>query len=616
MCGITGFACLSGLPFGKESAQEKIKNMTGTLAHRGPDAEEIFLEEKVALGHRRLAVVDIEGGRQPMTREHEGQRCTIVYNGELYNTQEVREELEALGYHHTTHSDTETVLLSYMAWGENCPQKLNGIFAFGVFDHGARQLFLVRDRFGVKPLFYAVRENIFLFASELKGLLASGLVAPEIDGNGLAEIFGLFPSRTPGNGIYKDVQEVLPGYCGIWDGQWHAWPYWRLQAREHTDSLRNTIEKVRFLVVDAIERQLVSDVPLCTFLSGGLDSSAITAVAALHFAKQGKQLHTYSIDYAGNDQFFHKSAFQPDQDTPFAELMSARFQTKHHFYISDSGQSLCDALEAATLARDLPGMADVDSSLLLFCREIKKDFTVALSGECADEIFGGYPWFHTEKAFKTPNFPWIRENNERDSILNPELATQINASAYVRRRYEESIARAPKLAKESSEEKRRREIQILNLDWFMANLLERKDRMSMACGLEVRVPFCDHRIVEYAYNIPWEYKALEGREKGLLREALKGLLPEEILFRKKSPYPKTHNPLYEEAVKKVLLERLEDPACPLLPLIQKEELLRLSRQSADYGQPWFGQLMARPQLYAFLLQTDFWLRHYGVRLLV
>jgi len=615
MCGIAGFASFKENSRTTEKNIKAIEAMTSCLVHRGPDAQGIFMEQNVCFGHRRLAVVDIEGGRQPMSRSIDGHTCTIVYNGELYNTAEVRSELTAIGYVHTTNSDTETVLLAYMAWGEASCEKLNGIFAYAIFDANAQQIFLVRDRFGVKPLFYSIQDNTLLFASELKSILASGMVVPRVGREGLAEVFGLFPSRTPANGVYENVFELLPACYAIFnENELHEQKYWQLIAKKHTDSLSDTIEKVRWLVTDAITRQLVSDVPLCTFLSGGLDSSAISAIAALNFKEKNQQLHTYSIDYEGNDKFFHKSIFQPDADAPYVELMSKKFDTFHHYYISDSKKALCDALIEATIARDLPGMADVDASLLLFCREVKKDFTVALSGECADEIFGGYPWFHDQKAFDRANFPWIHENNDRVRLLTKEMADYIKPLEYVNRRYLESISRTPYLKGENAQECRRREIQMLNLDWFMANLLERKDRMSMASGLEVRVPFCDHRIVEYAYNIPWEQKALDGREKGLLREALKGLLPEEILFRKKSPYPKTHNPEYEQEVKKALLERINDPSCPLRQLINIDELILLINEPSDYGKPWFGQLMARPQLFAFLIQIDVWLRENKVQI--
>lgn len=615
MCGIAGFAGFGRSLYILEGSKERLARMTASLAARGPDAQGQALYDNCFLGHRRLAVIDAQGGAQPMARTRNGRTCTIVYNGELYNTPQLRAELIALGYQHEGYSDTETLLLAYMAWGEACLSRLNGIFAFAIFDSAAQSLFLARDRFGVKPLFYSLQNGLFLFGSELKALLASGLVPPIVAREGLCQLLGLFPSRTPGSGVYENVFELPPAHAAIFTREgFRKFPYWQLQALPHTHSAAETEERVYHLVTDAVTRQLVSDVPLCTFLSGGLDSSIITGIAAAKYLAEGNQLHTYSFDHKGNDQHFRKSSFQPDADAPFALLMSEAFQTHHHIYWADGAEKLAAHLEEAAAVRDLPGMGDIDASLLLFCKEIKKNFTVALSGECADEIFGGYPWFHTGAAFTQARFPWIRPDNERDAVLNPGLSSQIDVAGYVRARYEESIAAAPFLQEDGAEQRRRREIQYLNFTWFMANLLERKDRMSMGAGLEVRVPFADHRIVEYAYNIPWDIMAPGGREKGILRAAFARLLPREIIERKKSPYPKTHNPAYEKAVRELLLARLHDS--PLRPLLNMPRLFTLMATPGNTAIPWFGQLMARPQLYAYLLQTDAWLRANKVELRV
>lgn len=611
MCGIAGWVDLKN---DISTQGEKICAMTRTLTPRGPDDSGFFITQHALLGHRRLSVVDLVGGAQPMSRTLAGRTCTVIYNGELYNTEDIRSELRSLGHAFIGHSDTEVLLLAYMQWGEACLKRFNGIFAFAIWDDAAESVFLARDRFGVKPLFYAFREGGLIFASELKAMLAHPLVKAELAADGLAEIFALSPSHTPGHGIYKDVYELEGGSCLLFNAvefDPHPHPYWQLECRPHTDSLEETIEKVRFLVQDTVVRQLVSDVPVCTFLSGGLDSSAITAIAAGHFREHSLgQLHTYSVDYQGNAQNFKPSHFQPDPDSRWVGFMSDRFHTIHHDYVIDGAKPLADALEDAALARDLPGMADVDSSLLLFCREIKRSHVVALSGECADEVFGGYPWFH-DVDVKRDTFPWMQGFALRRSIMSQDLAEFIKPDEYVSMRYQESVGRSPTLPGEDPLEAKRREMFYLNLQWFMAMLLERKDRMSMATGLEVRVPFCDHRLAEYVWNIPWEMKALHGREKGVLREALRGLLPEEIIQRKKSPYPKTHDPAYESLVKARLKDILSGSS-PLLKLIDVEEVRRLLDTPADLGRPWFGQLMALPQLFAWLIQADVWIRKYHV----
>lgn len=627
MCGIVGW-----IDWKRDltSQKEVLGQMTQTLTPRGPDAEGYWLSPRAALGHRRLIVVDPEGGLQPMIRQRGEHTYTLIYNGELYNTQEVRSELLSHGYLFEGHSDTEVVLLSYLEWGPSCVDRLNGIFAFGIWDSLSQHLFAARDRLGVKPLFYSEQDGFLLFASELKALLKHPEIPPLIGKNGLAEVFLIGPARTPGNGVFEGISELRPGHSLIYSNNGlKIHRYWALPNNVHTDDLAKTASKIRNLFLDTVQRQLVSDVPIGTLLSGGLDSSAITAIAANTMAYEGKgSLPTFSVDYTDNDRYFKPNDFQPGADGPWIDRMSKAFSTQHTsctFTIPD----LVDALKAATLARDLPGMADVDASLLLFSQDIKKHITVGLSGECADEVFGGYPWFHRPESLEAETFPWALQVENRLQVLSPELIEFLQPHNYIKNRYEEAIAEISKLpgaapihqdsrtVKEHQHEARIREISYLTITRFMPTLLDRKDRMTMATGLEVRVPFCDHRIVEYAWNIPWEMKALEGREKGLLRHALTGVLPEDVLWRRKSPYPKTHHPNYLQSVRNWLREILRDPSSPLLPLINipaLEELMMLS-DTLPSGRPWFGQLMDIPQLFAFLIQVDFWLKEYKIRIL-
>ncbi len=549
-----------------------------------------------------------------MVRRRGDKTYVLVYNGELYNTPELRDELAVRGYMYQGHSDTEVLLTAYMEWGAECVERLNGIFAFAVWNEKEKTLFLARDRFGVKPLFYAYRGSSFIFGSELKALLSHPEIKPEVDAEGLAEVFVLGPSRTPGHGVFRNVHEVKPGHSLTLspDGT-KIRRYWRLESLEHQDDLATTVSTVRQLLEDSIHRQLVADVPVCTLLSGGLDSSALTAFAAIFFNREGRgPLHTFSIDYVDNDLHFNPSEFEPTSDSPWVRLISENFGALHHFFYVDTPQ-LIDSLKPAVLARDLPGMADIDSSLLLFCREIKKKATVAQSGECADEVFGGYPWYHREETLNGNTFPWLRNIRQRLQFYSPELVDLIQPETYIARRYEETLAEVPRLPGEDSVEARRREMFYLNFMWFMATLLDRKDRMSMACGLEVRVPFCDHRLVEYVWNIPWEMKTCDGMEKGILRRALADILPEPILKRKKSPYPKTHNPNYLAAVSEWVTEILHDSSSPLRPLINTAVVCQAAESGSDaFDRPWFGQLMTGPQLLAFLIQADIWLREYRV----
>ncbi len=615
MCGIAGQ--VGGDPRRIAEQTDIYAAMQQALVRRGPDQKGQYIEGPAALLHARLAVVDIEGGRQPMELDRGGEHYVIVYNGELYNTPELRAQLVAAGHAFRGHSDTEVLLHAFAEWDAPCLEKLNGIFAFAVWRSRAQTLFLARDRCGVKPLFYALRGESLLFGSELKALLCHPLVPPRVDAKGLADVLLLGPGRTPGCGVFQGVRELLPGECALFDaktGRLKTRLYWQLTDHEHPDDLPRTVKTVRELVLDAIGRQLVSDVPVATFLSGGLDSSIISAVADGVFQKQGKTLHTFSVGYQDNKEFFHATKFQPSPDAPYIRRMNAALAAEHHWITLDTAD-IVPALFSAAEARDLPGMADVDSSLLAFCRHIKPVATVALSGECADEIFGGYPWYRDKTVRERYGFPWAQTTAYRAAFLKPGVLGGIDPAAYVDERYRQTLAETSVLPGLDGEERRMRQMFALNFRWFMQTLLERKDRMSMYCGLEVRVPFCDWRIVQYLYSVPWVFKDYEGREKGLLREAMRGILPEEMLFRKKSPYPKTWNPSYLKAVSALLRAAIADRRAPILRIVEKKKLEQLLEADNDRTDtPWYGQLMTRPQTIAWFLQLEHWLEHYRVEL--
>ncbi len=605
MCGIAGWFDRN---IRLDEQTVTIEKMSVTMSKRGPDDSGVYVQSPVCLIHRRLAVIDVKNGKQPMTKNHNSRTCVIAYNGELYNASELREELKLCGFSFATKSDTEVVLASYMKWGKECVERLNGIFAFAVYDEEQRTLFLARDRIGVKPLFYAQYDTGLLFASEVKTLLANPLIKPEINEQGLSELFLIGPGRTLGQGIYKGIKEILPGEYAFFDGKnLFKNRYFTLQAREHTSNVQQSIDEVRALLTDAVERQLVSDVPLCCFLSGGLDSSIISYVAAKHHQNNGmKPIDTYSVDYTDNEKYFQKSLFQPTPDSEFIKIMSDAIGSEHHSVTIDN-YDLYKALLPAVDARDFPGMVDVDSSLLLFCSKIKQDFTVALSGECADELFGGYPWYHNRDILFEDTFPWSRSLNVRHSILKNGFLPK--GEEYVRERYLDTCRHTDKLPNDSKLDARMREMFSLNFHWFMQTLLDRKDRMSMYNGLEVRVPFCDYRIVEYAYNLPWNIKALGGREKGIVRAAFRGLLPDSIIDRKKSPYPKTHNPVYFHLCAMRVKEIISDKQSPLYDIWDRNGIESIISNPDTIASPWYGQLMKAPQILAYIIQMDYWFRN-------
>lgn len=612
MCGIAGWINWGSSLMDCDVCDTVIENMMNELVNRGPDEHGKYMSHHALLGHRRLIVVDPDGGKQPMLDRQDSVTYVLVYNGELYNTEELRKELEAKGHTFHSYSDTEVVLKSYMHWKEECVQHLNGIYAFAIWEEESKTLFMARDRMGVKPLFYYVHKEGILFASEIKALLKHPAVEAVIDETGLMELFGLGPARSVGSGIFKNVMELKPGeYIKMTQDKMVKKNYWEIQAKDHHESLDTTIEHVRYLILDAIERQLVSDVPVCTFLSGGLDSSIISAVSSRVMKEKGYLLETFSIDYQENYQFFKANDFQHDLDNFWIQLMVDSIQSRQSNVVLTI-EELVEALDDAVLANDLPGMADIDSSLYLFCKEVKKHATVSLSGECADEIFGGYPWFTKEEDLYCNTFPWSKYVNERKSILSKEFQS-IPLDDYVKAKFDETIKEGHYV--DDEETKHIQMMTYLNLKWFMMTLLNRKDRMSMANSLEVRVPFADHRIVEYTYNIPKKMKFLNGKEKGLVREAMKDLLPNEILERKKNPYPKTHHPKYLELIQQRMQKIIMNKDAPIMKVINQKVLKEIVLTGGKaYKVPWYGQLMSGPQLLAYFYQINMWMDKYKVKI--
>lgn len=603
MCGIAGSI---GLAYDEVSIQK----MLNTMKRRGPDAQDKFFCNSCCLLHSRLAIVDLDGGKQPMHLTWNGEKYTIVYNGELYNTEELRGLLLCLGHQFNGHSDTEVVLHAYAQWSEACLHKFNGIFAFAVWEHKQNKLFLARDRIGVKPLFYKLHDDGLLFASEMKTILAYPGVRAELDTDGAAQILLIGPGRIPGSGVLRNIMELEPGCFGYFCcSKWNWKRYWRLMDREHTDSFEETADTVRYLVTDAIQRQMVSDVPIGTFLSGGLDSSLISAVCAERLKLHGGRLKTFSLDYENNNKYFVANKFQPNSDESYIKLMQQYLDSEHYWTVL-TPQDLTDTLQNATVARDLPGMADIDCSLLAFCKQIRKEVKVALSGECADEIFGGYPWYRDPEVRAVDGFPWAQNTKIRTEFLSPAIRSTINADEFVNEQYRKTISQCDILPGTSPEERRMKEMVNLNQCWFMQTLLDRKDRMSMYNGLEVRVPFCDYRIAEYMYGVPWSFKDYQGQEKGLLRYAMRGCLPDAVCNRKKSPYPKTYDPRYMHTVSSLLKRLLQEKNAPIFQIVDKQALERLLE--SEFAWPWYGQLMKVPQTIAYMLQINFWLKHNNI----
>ena len=607
MCSICGMIDFRN----KNNLDVKVlSEMSLTMKKRGPDDSGIISGDFYSFAHNRLSVMDPEKAKQPMTVKYQGTSYTIIYNGEIYNFKELRCELQKLGITFKTDGDTEVVLYSYIIYKEKCAQKLNGIFAFAVVDEKENRVFLARDRFGVKPFFYTSVGSTLLIASEIKALLKHPNVKSEIDKTGLWQLLYLSPVTINGSGVFKNIYEIKPAHCGYFSADGLCLEkYWELVPKDITISSAEAAQHTKQLLLDAVNRQLVSDVPLAVLLSGGLDSSVVSSIASRHYKYNGETLSTYSFEYEDNRKNFKSSLFQPQGDDEYAEWLAERLGTAHTV-LTTPNLEVSGLLYEAVKARDIPGQADIDSSLLYFCSKIKERHTVVLSGECADEIFGGYPWFYRKEMLESGFFPWVHSPKVRAGLFKDEIIKVDEGFDYISSIYKQSIAECPLTNEESPDMKTARIATWLSVNYFMTSLLERKDRMSMYSGLEVRVPFADHRILEFVYNVPWSIKFENSVEKALLRKAASELLPERILYRKKSPYPKTHSPVYEQAVRNMLELRLKCDG------ILKELLdtKKLSDLLEGENQTWFGQLMSRPQLIAWLVQFDFWFEHYGVNI--
>ncbi|MEV3855925.1 asparagine synthase (glutamine-hydrolyzing) [Streptomyces sp. NPDC050095] len=582
MCGITGW-----VSFDRDlrASAETLDAMTQTMDCRGPDDRGTWIEGPAALGHRRLAIIDLPGGRQPMTATTPDGTVVLVYSGETYNYTELRAQLVARGHEFRTDSDTEVVLRGYLEWGERLPDRLNGMYAFAVWDGRVGRLLMIRDRMGIKPFYFYETADGVLFGSEPKAILANPLARARVTLEGLRELFTIV--KTPGHAVWDGMHEVEPGTVVTVDRSGlRRRAYWTLETTPHTDDRDTTIATVRGLLDDIVRRQLVSDVPRCTLLSGGLDSSAMTAIAARQLAERGETVRSFAVDFVGQAENFVADELRGTPDTPFVHDVARSAGTDHRDIVLDSHALADPEVRTRVIrARDIPaGFGDMDASLYLLFKAIREHSTVALSGESADEVFGGYLQFFDEEARSADTFPWLvrmgRHFGDDADVLRPDLGKRLDLEGYVADCYAGAVRGIQRLDGESDFEYRMRRICHLHLTRFVRVLLDRKDRASMAVGLEVRVPFCDHRLVSYVYNTPWALKSFDGREKSLLREATADVLPKSVYDRVKSPYPSTQDPKYALALQDHAKELLAQPAHRVFDLVDRERLAKAAHREA------------------------------------
>ncbi|MEU0738987.1 asparagine synthase (glutamine-hydrolyzing) [Streptomyces sp. NPDC006134] len=606
MCGVVGW-----VDFHRDLRKEHItiEAMTRSLESRGPDGAGTWTSPYAALGHRRLAVIDLDGGQQPMVAEtgSRGENLVLVYNGEIYNYRELRQALARRGHVFASASDTEVVLRAYQEWGAQCVEHLNGMFAFAVWDAVREELFLARDRMGIKPLYYAEHEGGLLFASEPKGIFAHPTFEAQVDEDKLPILLNprlAVPGETPLHG----VREVKPAHVVRMDRRGiHEYPYWRLVSREHTDSLDVTVKTVRELLEDIVARQTVADVPVSSMLSGGLDSTAVSALAARALARRSDApLQTFCVGYETDEEHFRPTALRPEADTPYARI-AAEFMGSRHRDVILPTDRMAETLPIVRRARDLPSLGQFDTSIYLLFKEVRKHATVALTAEAADEVFGGYPWFHDEKTVWQDTFPWMGDAPRLADCLAPDVQRRVRPLEAERDRYHTLRAQVPRLPGETGLNARMREVLHFSLAGPLQSLLDKNDRMSMAVGLETRVPFCDHRLIEYVWNVPWTMKTADGREKSLLRMAAGDVVPPQTLQRKKSGYPGTHDPAYEAAVHSEVDRILGDHSSPLHGLLDRGRVdaLRSGGQQTM-------TLLNSAHLLLPLIEIDAWMRDYRI----
>jgi len=555
---------------------------------------------------------DIAGVKEAKIYTYKGKTYVVSYAGEIYNQTELKNELIRRGNYFETSEDEEFILKAFTTWYEGCLEKFEGVFSLGIWEVEERCLFLARDPIGAKPLFFSILKDGIVFSGHIKNILNTREVSTEVTYEGIAELLCLGPSRRQTSAIFRNISQLEPGtYLKYTNGALKMVKYAELEAYENHESFEEAAENVREMVIDSILHQCAGVEKIGTLLSGGLDSSIVTAVVADALKHENRTLKTFSVGYEDNELYFKSNAFQPNSDDEWIKRM-VEFLYSDHRDITLKTEDLADTLREGMLSRGFPGMGDIDTSLVLFCKGMKKHIDVGLGGECADEVFGGYPWFHRAELRDSGFFPWIRSLNERKAFVNKEIRANININDLANSIYRVEINKVPKLCSESEEETRIREVGYLTYKWFLPVLLERQDKMAERVGFSIRAPFCNFRLMNYVYNIPWEYRVHGDMEKGLLRYAFRDVLPKEVAFRKKSPYPKTFHPAYKEAVTRELRHILENPTSPILDVVDVDRVERLIAEEEHESRPWFGQLMRGPQVMAFFIQLNEWLREYKV----
>lgn len=607
MNGFTGFYQCNNLVQNYEHSLALLFNQAQISTPDSP--QNYILTDYFALYNQEIEKMEVDGNR-----------FFLALYGDISNTEELISKYSLDYPARDKNIRASAVLLSaFLKAGTDIFKDLTGDFSFTLFDERNLSLYLVRDSFGCKPMFYFKENGMLKFGTRLKYLLSQTGTLPSISKTGLNEIFSLGPSRTPGNAVYDGCAEVPAGHylmCTPSGETLHC--YYRLTAKPHTDSDEDTLAHNLFLLKKAVKKCLfpVDDSEqVGSLLSGGIDSSIVSALLKQEFLKDAFSsegwLQTFSFDFAENDHYYQENDFQPSLDRPYVDFMTDFLGSKHCF-LSCNPQELFDSLKLSVKAHDLPAMGDVDSSLIFFLSKMPAGIKYVFAGECADEIYGGYPWFHREKMIYADTFPWMPSLDARKTLLKDDFIDYLGMEDYVYNAYHKTLAEIEYLPEENVASQTLRRNQYLSITWFMQTLLNRMERAASFTGLTALCPFVDRELMEYTYNMPWNLKSRFCTPKYALRESCIGLLPEQILYRKKSPYPKTYHPEYEAILKKEISEILNDPSAPLHYFLDKKKVEDYISRPLSYHTPWYGQLMAGPQMLAYLIQVNEWIKEYKI----
>lgn len=610
-----------------------IHKMSNALLHRGPDEQSFYFYPHGAFNHNFLLAGYIPSAFpreiQPITRTYRENAYTLFFDGFISNIDQIAQNLTAHGDSVIGMSVEEILLFSFFKNGTDFVKELRGAFAMVVYDESLKTLYLFRDALGLRPLFYSHKGHTLVFSSEIKAIFQYPGICPTLNEEGLTELLGLGPARKPGSAVFAGISEVKPGHFITFSRDiFLEEMYHRFEIREHTDSYEDTMDHITELLNQSIHSLKTSVLPSSCLLSGGLDSSVVTAklmqTRSSDFILEGtynsqvkdtpQSLATYSLEFDNSRQHFKSNAFQPALDAPFVQQMVTHLGTKHTVYTCNSATQL-NYLKKSVEAHDLPTMADVDASYLYFCEKVGKQHKIIFTGECADEIFCGYPWYHNSKE-DPQTFPWSKDLLPRQVLLKGDIISSLPIEEYVRSCYLDACAEIGINGEQTPGNLLHQKTFYLTVRYFMQTLVNRGDRAAAFNRMDARVPFAHQELTEYLFNVPFEMKVRNGERKHLLREYAKDLLPDDIRLRKKSPYPKTYDPEYESLINRELLSALNKKDCPLLEFIDKNKVTNFCLQVKDLGRPWYGQLMAGPQLAAYYLQILYWLEMYHVEIVI